>query len=43
MRGEGLHLHALVCLVHKLEELVDDGLEESPVGPQEPGARGQLS
>ena len=29
-------LHPLVCLVHELEQLVDDGLQEPPVGPEEP-------
>ena len=29
-------LHAFVCLVHELEQLVDDGLQEPPVGPEEP-------
>ena len=25
-----------MCLVHELEELVDDSLQEPPMGPQEP-------
>jgi hypothetical protein len=31
------HLHARVRLVHELKQLVDDGLEELPVLPQELG------
>ena len=30
-------LHSLVGLVHELKQLVDDGLEEPPVRPKEPG------
>ncbi len=30
-----LHLHAGMCLVHELEELVDDRLQELPVVAQE--------
>ena len=31
------HLHSRVCLVHELEQLVDDRLEELPVGSEELG------
>ena len=30
------NLNSFVCLMHELEQLVDDRLEEPPVRPQEP-------
>jgi len=30
------YLYSFMCLVHELEQLVDDGLEEPPVRSQEP-------
>lgn len=31
-----VYLHSFVCLVHELKQLVDNSLEEPPVGTEEP-------